>query len=271
MTASLADDASRMIAAVRAAGAAVLGHFESHDTRAWSKDDDTPVSEADLEANAILKERLDPGGTGYGWLSEESADDDARLAAPRTWIVDPIDGTRAFLAHKPHFAVCVALVEDGEAVASAIFNPATDELFEAVRGGGARRNGEPIRASDCGDVEGCRMLGTRSMFEHQGWPEPWPAMRIGYRNSTSYRLALVADGRFDAAVALTRKADWDVAPGALIAEEAGAVATDHLGEPFVFNRREPVQRALVCADAGLYPRLIARLAHLPADLRQVRL
>jgi myo-inositol-1(or 4)-monophosphatase len=113
------------------------------------------------------------------------------------------------------------------------------------------------------------MLGSRRMFDHPGWPDPWPAMRLGYRNSTSYRMGLVGSGAFDATLALTPKADWDVAPGALIAAEAGAVATDHLGEPFVFARAEPRQRALVCAAPDLHPKLMVRLAHLPADLTKL--
>ena len=266
---SLDDDQTRLRAAVRAAGAAALRRFEDHDARAWTKDDDSPVSEADLECDDILRERLTEASDGYGWLSEESADDLSRLTAPRTWIVDPIDGTRAFLKGKPHFAVCVALVEAGQPVLAAIFNPATDEFFEARAGGGARLNGTPIAASGCASLSGCQMLGSRAMFEHRGWPQPWPIMSLGYRNSTSYRCALVADGRFDATLALVRKPDWDTAPGALIASEAGARVSDHLGEPFVFNQREASQRALVCAGPALYPQIIERLVHLPGDLRRI--
>ena len=266
----VADDHARLCDAVRRAGAAALARFEAHDTKSWSKDDDSPVSEADLEANDILREGLTERGDGYGWLSEENADDDTRLSAQRTWIVDPIDGTRAFLQGLPHFAVCVALVEDGNAVASAIFNPATDEFFEATRGGGARVNGEAIEASTACDLLGCHMLGVRRMFEHPRWPRAWPDMRLGYRNSTSYRMALIAAGRFDAAIALTTKPDWDVAPGALIAQEAGAAASDHLGQPFDFARPEPWQRGLVCAAPGLYPHVLERLAHLPGDLTKLR-
>ena len=267
---TLADDHRRMCEAVRRAGAAALARFERHDTKSWSKDDDSPVSEADYEANDLLREGLTASGDGYGWLSEESVDDQARLSAPRTWIVDPIDGTRAFLKGLPHFAVCVALVEDGQAVASAIFNPATDEFFEAVRGGGARVNGEALSASTSCDLVGCHMLGARRMFEHEGWPRRWPEMRLGYRNSTSYRMALVAAGGFDATVALVPKADWDTAPGALIAQEAGARASDHLGQPFRFGRAHPWQRGLVCAAPGVYPAIIERLAHLPGDLSTLR-
>ncbi len=271
MARPLADDHERMREAVRRAGRAVLARFRDDDVESWQKEDHSPVSAADLEANEILRDALIEDGDGYGWLSEESRDDRSRLEAERVWIVDPIDGTRAFLQGQPHFTVCVALVEKGEAVAAAIYNPALDEFFEAIRGAGARRNGVKISASACGDLTECRMLGARSMFEHDGWPASWPSMAIGYRNSTSYRLALVAAGAFDAAIALVPKADWDVAPGALIAQEAGAIATDHLGEDFVYNRAQPLQRALVCAAPSLYPRILPRLAHLPGDLRTLDL
>ena len=266
----LEDDVARLRDAVARAGAAVLKRFRAEDAEAEQKADGSPVSDADYEANDILREGLTERGDGYGWLSEETEDDLDRLGAERTWIVDPIDGTRAFLGGKPHFTVCAALVEDGHALASAVFNPATDEFFDAVRGQGARCNGEAISASTACDLEGCRMLGPRRMFEHPGWPAAWPPMALGSRNSTAYRMTLVGAGGFDAALALTSKADWDVAPGALIAQEAGARATDHHGRPFRYAARHPWQRALVCAAPSLYPRLLERLAHLPGDLSAVR-
>ncbi|WOI53688.1 3'(2'),5'-bisphosphate nucleotidase CysQ [Parvularcula sp. LCG005] len=269
---SLADDHALLCKAVRSAGAAVVKRFKTRGLKSWHKQDRSPVTEADLEANAILEEMLRAGARAdYGWLSEESADDLQRLTARRVWIVDPIDGTRAFLEGRPEFAVCVALVEGTKAVASAIYNPITDEFFEATLGGGAFCNSAPIRASACDAVEQCRMLGWKHLFAHPQWLQPWPAMQVGYRNSTSYRMALVAKGEYDAALALLRKADWDVAPGALIASEAGAIASDHKGKEFRFNGVEPVQRALVCAAPGLYSQLVSRLNHLPADLREVTL
>ncbi|NHK26681.1 3'(2'),5'-bisphosphate nucleotidase CysQ [Parvularcula flava] len=261
----LAADRQAMREAVREAGAAVLALFGGS-IDAWTKADSSPISEADLAANRILKAHLiDRHDGGYGWLSEESTEEHGRLDAPRTWVIDPIDGTRAFLKGRPHFTICAALIEEGDAIAAAVFNPATREFFEAERGAGATLNGAPIGASGHAVVEDCAMLGAEHMFRHPGWPEDWPQMRIDQRNSTNYRMALVAKGEFDATLALARKADWDAAPGALIAEEAGAIVSDHLGEKFTYNKPDPRQRSLVCAAPALYEHVLKRLAHLPPD------
>lgn len=266
----LAADREVMREAVREAGAAVKALF-GRPVESWTKADYSPISEADLASNRILKAHLiDRHGGGYGWLSEESAEEHGRLSAPRTWVVDPIDGTRAFLKGKPHFTICASLIEDGRALVSMVFNPATREFFEASAGEGALLNGKPIRASGCAAVEHCTILGADHMFRHPGWPDPWPDMRIEQRNSTNYRMALVAAGVFDATLALAPKADWDAAPGALIAEEAGAVVSDHTGGKFVYNQPQPSQRSLVCAAPALYEHVLERVSHLPADLKAVQ-
>ena len=264
-------DHALLCTAVQEAGEAVLRRYRGKPVRMWTKGDSSPVSEADLEANEILQGRLVSGNRqDYGWLSEESADDPTRLAADRVWIIDPIDGTRAFLEGKPEFTVCGALIEDGQAILSAVYNPVTDEFFEAAQGKGARCNGTPLTTSGQCDLPDCKILGWHGMFDRPGWPEPWPAMQIGYRNSTAYRMTLVAKGVFDAALALVRKPDWDVAPGALILSEAGASVSDHLGAPFRFNQPEPIQRGLVCAATPLYPAILSKLKHLPSDLRALK-
>ncbi|MEM9810374.1 MAG: inositol monophosphatase family protein, partial [Pseudomonadota bacterium] len=222
-------------------------------------------------ANSLLQEVLLSGiRNDYGWLSEETVDDQSRLHAQRTIIVDPIDGTRAFLRGEEEFTVCIAICEGCETVASVIYCPAKDEMFDAALGQGARLNDETIRASHQSTLQDSRMIGQRRMFDHPSWPHAWPAMDVIYKNSTSYRMALVASGVADGTIALARKADWDVAPGALIAKEAGALASDHLKRPFRFCQAEPVQPALVCTAAPLYPKVINRLAHLPSDLRTLQ-
>ena len=257
-------DRQIMCRAVQMAGDAVLKRFRK-EIRSWQKDDASPVCDADHEANQILYEYLvalhDPS---YGYLSEESTDNKERLATKRTWIIDPIDGTRAFLRGDPHFTICVALIEDGQALASAVYNPATAEFFDAIAGGGAFLNGQKINASDRNVLKGCALLANRPMIDHKDWPQPWPDMHVEQRNSTNYRLALVAAGRFDATLAMTRKADWDVAPGALIAQEAGARVSDHTGASFRYNNAVPAQRSLVCAAPALYTGLLEQLSHLPA-------
>ena len=130
----------RLTTAVREAGALALGKF-GVPIRKWIKGESSPVCEADIEVDQLLRERLSQAAPGYGWLSEESADDAARLAARRVWIVDPIDGTRGFLNGQPDWAVSVALVEDGRPVVAALFAPAIDEFLTAIKGEGTRRNG----------------------------------------------------------------------------------------------------------------------------------
>eukprot|EP01035_Chromulina_nebulosa_P030539 gene30539-40581_t len=129
----------------------------------------------------------------YGWLSEETADDPARLDKSRLFVVDPIDGTVAFLKGKPWWAVSVAVVENGKPVAGVVFAPELDETFTATAGGGAFLNSAVITASAQDRVEDCRMLGDAPMFKHPAWREPWPPMHI--EQGTEARGAAAARGR----------------------------------------------------------------------------
>ncbi|MEE4211324.1 MAG: 3'(2'),5'-bisphosphate nucleotidase CysQ [Parvularcula sp.] len=260
-----------LIGAAIEAGHAVLPLFRDKSLDVWKKSDASPVSEADIRANQVLREALvTESWRDYGWLSEESRDTAERIDKARTFIVDPIDGTRAFVRGDDRFAICLAVCDDGRAIASVIYAPARDELYSASLGGGAFLNGEPIASSGATILDDCRMVGQARMFAHPRWPRRWPEMEVTYVNSTSYRMAMVAAGACDATIALTPKADWDAAPGSLIAEEAGARASDHLGRPFRFCQKEPVQPGLVCAAAPLYPHVLQRLAHLPANLRTIQ-
>jgi myo-inositol-1(or 4)-monophosphatase len=222
----------------------------------------SPVTDADLAVDALLTRRLREARPDYGWLSEETADNADRLSARRLFVVDPLDGTRAYVKDKPWFAVCIGVVEGEQAVAGVVHAPALDETWEAERGSGARLNGAPIRASGTATLDDCRMLGDARMFAHPSWKQPWPAMRVESRNSIAYRMCLVADGRHDAAVALNVKFDWDVAAASVIVEEAGAIATDHKGRAFRFNQPIAEQASLVCAAPALHPLILARTSHI---------
>lgn len=237
------------------------------DTRAkglkiWTKPGGSPVTDADLAVDTLLKLRLLNARPNYGWLSEETADDSARLAIPRLFLVDPIDGTAAYIRGKPWFTVCIAVVEAGRPIAAVVHAPALDETYEATLGGGARLNGQPIAPSSRTELEGAAMLGDPRMFADARWPQPWPAMRIESRNSIAYRMALVASGAFDAALALTPKNDWDLAAADLIANEAGAHVSDHLGRPFLYNQPAPQQPSLLCAAPGLRELILTRIGHI---------
>lgn len=265
-----AEERDALIEAAREAGRAVLPLWRANHLEVWTKSDSSPVTEADLRADRVLREALMHGQrSDYGWLSEESAADPSRLEKARTIIVDPIDGTRAFMRGDDAFTICLAVSEGDRIIAAVIYAPAKEELYAAAAGEGATLNGAMIRASTQDRLEGSRIMARPAMFAHPSWPERWPRMEVQYTNSTSYRMAAVAAGQFDATLALAPKADWDTAPGALIAEEAGARVGDHHGARLLFGKALPVQPGLVCASPQLYTELLKRLAHLPGDLRQI--
>jgi myo-inositol-1(or 4)-monophosphatase len=254
---SLAEDEALLTGAVRAAGALALSFFRNG-VVGRSKADNTPVSDADLAVDEMLRERLIGERPDYGWLSEESVDNPSRLDAARVWIVDPIDGTRAFLAGTPEWTIAVALVENGQPVLAAVFNPATAEMFTARRGNGAYLNGVPISVTTPEDIAGCRMIATKGFFKHKVWTAPWPHTENTWFNSIAYRLALIAAGRADATLSLTGKSEWDIAAAALLVEEAGGQITDATGAALTYNKPSPRMNGLVAAAPRLHDLLVAR-------------
>jgi myo-inositol-1(or 4)-monophosphatase len=243
------------------AGAEIAREYYVKGARVWDKDGGKgPVTEADLAVNALLKERLHDARPDYGWLSEETADDSARLNARRTWIVDPIDGTRAFIRQRPQWTVCGALIDDGAPVAGAVANPLTEEVFTASLGGGAYLNGQPIRVSSCASLDHARLMGPKEFYTHPSWPEPWPpTMSLDNPNSIAYRLCLVASGARDGTVRAFSCHEWDVAAADLILREAGGVMTGLDGEMLVYNKPNPLLRGYIAAGPGLYSELKRRV------------
>ena len=263
-------DLELLSAAVREAGAIARGFFGG-DYKRWSKAQGSPVTEADLAVDRFLNQKLRAARPGYGWLSEESEDDASRLACRTLFIVDPIDGTVAFLKAKPHFAICAAVVHDARPVAGAVYNPITEECFAARTGAGATLNDVPIQVSAREEVEGCRMLADKAMLAHPAWNTPpnipWPPMEIETRSSIAYRLALVANGAFDAMLALSAKRDWDLAAADIVLSEAGGIVTAHDGAPFRYNLPEAMQNSVVGAGRALHARLIERVSHIKLPRR----
>ncbi|WP_051660925.1 3'(2'),5'-bisphosphate nucleotidase CysQ [Bosea sp. 117] len=236
--------------AVAAAGAVALAMFRTG-VKSWSKANDSPVTEADIAVDSMLREQLTALAPDYGWLSEETVDDPARLARSRLWIVDPIDGTRAYMAGRPDWAVAAALVEAGRPVAAALFAPVTDELFVAVAGAGATRNGQPIRVSGLGQVAGARIDGPAPLLDRLRFDEP--VERVPRIRSLALRIARVATGELDAAFASPNGHDWDLAAADLLVHEAGGRLTTMDGVPLAYNAAVPRHGALVSAGAALYP------------------
>lgn len=261
MSGGRAPDLQLIVEAALAAGQ-VATDMRRAGLRIEYKAGNSPVTDADLAVDRLLKDRLRAARPDYGWLSEETADDPARLDKRRLFVVDPIDGTRSFLNDKPWWAVSIAVVEDDAPVAGVVFAPEVGETYAASLGGGATLNDAPIHASAARDVEGCGMVGDPRLFNHPSWPTPWPAMRVEPRNSTAYRMCLVASGAFDATVAPGPKHDWDLAAAHLIATEAGAHVSDHHGRPLAYNRVTPMQAGMVCAAPSLAPLILERLRHI---------
>jgi myo-inositol-1(or 4)-monophosphatase len=242
---TLTRDTALLTGAVREAGALARSMFRT-ELKNWTKGASSPVSEADIAVNDLLENRLRSASPDYGWLSEESVDDDARLAKKLTWIVDPIDGTRAYLAGREDWCVSVALVEGASPVLAAVFAPVTDEFFFAVRGDGATLNGKPLHATSGTQLEFPRIAGPKPLVErlHRGPGEISLYPRIG---SLALRLCRVAEGRLDAAFAGGQSRDWDLAAANLIVQEANGNMTALSGDTILYNRREVIHGILVAA------------------------
>jgi myo-inositol-1(or 4)-monophosphatase len=256
------DDLQLICDAVQEAGRTALLARKRGLEVAYKSADNSPVTNGDLEVDRLLKDALLGARPNYGWLSEETVDDPSRLAQPLLFVVDPIDGTRAYVEGKPWFTICIAVVRDGRPVASVVHAPELEQTYAARRGQGARRNGDPIGPSQTDILDGCAMVADARMFSPDRWPKAWPKMRIENRNSLALRMCLVAAGEFDAALSLGPKSDWDLAAADLIATEAGALATDHAGRAFRYNQPVPRQPSLVCAGAKVHALLLERLGHI---------
>ena len=224
------------------------------------KADGSEVTEADYAVDALLAERLKDARPAYGWLSEESAEHNERLRARRVWIVDPIDGTRAFIQGRDDWVIALALIDDHVPVLAAVVNPVRGETFEARAGAGTVLNGRQIHASEQSSLSGARLTVTDSLLKPNRWRRPWPPVTPVVANSIIYRMALVASGTADASFATKPKWEWDVAAGALLVSEAGGIVTDPCGFPLKFNSREAKVPGYVAAAPKLHHILAERMS-----------
>jgi len=229
--------------ALREAGRIALTYFRGS-IRSWTKGHDSPVSEADIAVDEFLHKRL--SRTGFGWLSEESKDDRTRLSAERLFIVDPIDGTRSFLAGRPDWSIVAAVVEGGRPVASAVYVPVEDALYLAASGEGATCNGLRIGTSAGAGLAGARIAGPKKMLERVQSIDP-AAIEEPKIHSLALRMTRVAEGRIDAAFASINAYDWDLAAADLLVHEAGGAMTNFAGEAPVYNLHDPVHGAILAA------------------------
>ncbi|MFY9761727.1 MAG: 3'(2'),5'-bisphosphate nucleotidase CysQ [Xanthobacteraceae bacterium] len=254
----LSQISARLEAAVREAGVLARG-MAGASLKNWTKGPtESPVSEADIAVDDLLRARLTAGNGNIAWLSEESVDDPARLAARYVWIVDPIDGTRAYIAGFPDWAVSAALVADGRPVVACLYAPVTEQFFAARAKGGATCNGIAIAATQGTELAGARIAGPRGLLERLTAVVP-PFTAMPRVRSLALRLAQVAHGACDVALAGGNSHDWDLAAADLLVHEAGGALTSITGGTVTYNRPVPRHGMLVAAGRDRHAALIELL------------
>ncbi len=251
-----ADLAAAVCGIAHEAGRHALDRWRT-DFRRWEKGPGDPVCEIDLAVDAMLRERLSALLPDAGWLSEETADDPARLGRSQVWVVDPIDGTRDYLRGRPGWCVSVALVERGVPVIGVLDAPARAESWLASAGGGAWRNGVALSASARDTLGGARMpIDTLPKADRD-------LVAVAKPNSIALRIAMVAADEADLVATQRWGNEWDIAAAALLAREAGAEVTDALGAPLTFNKREPQAFGVLAAARGMHAAAAERFAGRP--------
>lgn len=246
--------------AARAAGDIAMGFFKNQ-PKVWDKDDNAgPVTEADLSVNAMLENQLRRARPDFGWLSEETEDTAARLTTDRQFVIDPIDGTRAFIQGSHDWSHALAIVEKGQVTAAVVHMPAKGVMYSAALGAGATCNGTPIRVAPERPIIETDVLAAQPNMAGKYWKSgKAPPFRRAFRSSLAYRLCLAAEGQFDAMLTLRRAWEWDIAAGSLIVAEAGGTALDRRGGQLTFNSPEALLDGVV-AGGPLVQSLISEIA-----------
>lgn len=256
-------DTSDLLLLINAAHASgdIARKFWQQSPEVWDKDAGAgPVTEADLAIDKMLQSELLSARPDYGWLSEETEDSTARQTRDHTFIIDPIDGTRSFIAGSKTFAHSLAIAHHGHVTTAVVFLPMLDRLYVATNEMPATLNGQPIKASTPKPEQPPTVLAAKNNFETERWKNGAPAYDRHFRSSLAYRLCLVAQGRFDAMLTLRPTWEWDVAAGALIAQRAGAQVTDMRGQAPVFNNPHPQLNGMIAAGPGLHKTIHTQLA-----------
>lgn len=253
------DDLSLLIDAAHASGDIARRFFKA-DPEVWNKQGGAgPVTEADLAIDTMLRTELLASRATYGWLSEETEDDAERLSRDRVFIIDPIDGTRAFIAGERHFSHSLAIAENGRITTAVVYVPMLDLLYAATEGGPATLNGDAIRPSAQASLDGATVLATKSNLNAEHWTGAVPPVVRKFRPSLAYRLCLVAEGKYDAMLTLRDCWEWDIAAGDLIVRQAGGTVTDRHNAPLVFNAPHPKTKGCHAAGPAVHSALQARI------------
>ena len=249
-------DSQRLETICREAGDMAMRRWpgDGHALESWDKEPGSPVSQADLEVDAFLRRELGALLPSAGWLSEETADSEQRLDCDLIWLVDPIDGTRDFIRGRNGWAVSVALVSAGRPLIGSLVAPARGEVWTAVAGKGAWRNGSRLRASKRRDLPGARVPADSLMREDKD------LAMVDKPNSIALRVAMVGADEADLVATLRWGYEWDIAAAALIAREAGAAISDAFGHTLAYNKRDPRAFGLLVSAPGIHGAAVERLA-----------
>ncbi|MDA0242649.1 MAG: 3'(2'),5'-bisphosphate nucleotidase CysQ [Chloroflexi bacterium] len=248
-----------VVAITREAGDVIKGFYRGA-FEVQEKSPDNPVTEADVAADTLLRERLRPLVPHAGWLSEETADNPARLACEWVWVVDPLDGTKEFVLGLPEFSVAVALVRAGEPVLAVVYNPITEDVYAAVRGRGLSHNGLPARVSSQTNLADCVVEASRSERQRGEFAPFEEAVRVQTMGSIALKLARTAAGQTDATWSRGPKHEWDICAGVLLVEEGGGVVVDLDERPLRFNQSFPKVNGLMATNGALSAAVAGLLA-----------
>lgn len=250
-------DKAAVVAAAQEAGALAFESWRKDclpNARVWDKVKGHPVCDIDMDVDQLLKTRLGAILPEAAWLSEETADDPARLDARYLWLVDPIDGTRDYVRGRSGWCVSVALVADGLPVFAVMVAPIAEQIWIASAGEGATCNGKALKASRRSEFSGSRVPADELPKVDRD------LLTVVKPNSIAMRMTMVACDRADLVATLRWGNEWDVAAAHLIAQEAGAVVTDARGGPIRYNKREPKDFGLICCAPRIHLAAVERLA-----------
>ncbi|SNY92125.1 myo-inositol-1(or 4)-monophosphatase [Cohaesibacter sp. ES.047] len=259
------EDTKLLEQVAREAGDVALKFFKK-DPEVWTKKNDSPVTEADLAVNNLIAERLMAARPNYGWLSEESEDSDDRLEKRRVFVIDPIDGTRAFIDGGTEWTISLAVVENGRPVAAALYAPVRHEMYLASKLSGSTLNGARLRCPQLRTLEGARAAGPRIVIDKGPLARAGVEGR-GYIRSLAYRIVMVGNGALDLALAREHANDWDLAAADLILEEAGGVLRDNANQPLRYNRKDCRHGCLCAAGHPIADLMAAIMPVLPFPKR----
>jgi len=253
------NDLNLLLDAVSCASQIAVKFFKNS-PKVWNKgSNEGPVTEADIEINNMLLNKLLSARPDYGWLSEETEDDLERLNKDYVFIIDPIDGTRSFINGNKNYACALGIAFKGVMQVGVVQMPSLAQTFWASIGSGAYQNGKKINVSSRSNVKGATILTAKPNLDSAYWPGGVPPMFQVYRSSLAYRLCLAANGSFDAMVTLRDCWEWDIAAGDLIVREAGGVVTDRHGNDLSFNNEKPKRPGILAGPKDIQLDLINRL------------